>query len=270
MEEVLQYFSYPFVWRAILGGALVAINCGLLGPFLVLQRLSFLSDGYGHIALAGVAVGILLGIDPIITVFVVVLLGSLVIRWALRNNLFSDAAISLLISFGVATSVVIIGAVRGFNANLYSYLIGSLYTLTTIDIAYISITLTLTLVYLSIFYRTLFMVTFNDQLAALSGGRRHQLAKNLFLFLTAINVVVTIRAVGILLVSSMIVVPSLTALRSAASMRATLVHSVLVALAALLAGVVLALVLDIPPSGTIVLCLLLFFAVVQWSKRRTT
>lgn len=270
MEEILRYFSYPFVWRAFLGGALVAVNCGLLGPFLVLQRLSFLSDGYGHIALAGVAIGILLGINPIITIFAVVLLGSVVIRWALRNNLFSDAAISLLISFGVATSVVMIGVARGFNANLYSYLIGNLYTLTMVEIGYISITLTLTLVYLSVFYRNLFLATFNDQLAELSGGRRYRLAKNLFLLLTAINVVVTIRAVGILLVSSMIVIPSLTALRSASSMRATLVHSALVALAALLVGVMLALVLDIPPSGVIVLCLLLFFVVAQLGRRRIT
>lgn len=268
MEEFLQYFSYPFVWRAFLGGALVAINCGLLGPFLVLRRLSLLSDGYGHIALAGVAVGILLKVNPLITAFAVVLLGSLVIRWALRNNLFSDAAISLLISFGVATSVVIIGVARGFNANLYSYLIGSLYTLTLVELGYISLTLIFTLIYLKIFYRNLFLVTFNDQLAELGGGIRYRLAKNFFLFITAINVIVTIRAVGILLVSSMIVIPSLISLKSASSMRATLVHSVCAALASLLCGVVVSLALDIPPSGTIVLCLLLLFVVVHGVKRR--
>lgn len=261
MQELLQYFEYPFVWRALLGGMLIAVNCGLLGPFLVLRRLSFLSDGYGHIALTGVALGILLKINPLVTLFAVVLLGSVIIGWALRRNLLSDAAISLLISFGVGTSVIIIGVARGFNANLYSYLIGSLYTIVTVDLIYIAAALVLTLVYMGVFYRDLFMSIFNDELSQLTGVRRQQWAKRLFMLITAINVVITIRAIGILLVSSMVVIPSLTALKTAPSMRATVCRSVAIALVGLVCGVLLALLLDTPPSGTIVLVLLLCFTV---------
>lgn len=267
MQEFLQYFTYPFVWRAMLGGALIAVNCGLLGPFLVLQRLSLLSEGYGHIALTGVALGILVGVDPIITIFIVVLLGGVAIRWMLNRNIFADAAISLLISFGVATSVLIIGAARGFTVNLYSYLIGSIFTLTPVDIAYISAAFVLTVGCVAIFYRDLFLMTFSSDLSYLMRGRRHTVAKNVFTLLIAINVVITIRAVGILLVSSMIVIPSLIAFKTSSSMARTLLHASGVALLSLVCGLLLGLWWDVPPSGAIVLVLLLVFVVVHTIKR---
>ena len=258
MSELFDYLTYPFVQRAILGGVMIALNCGLLGPFLVLQRLSPLSDGYGHIAFAGVAIGIILGVHPLVTASIVVLLGGAFVRWSISQNIFGEAAISLLTSLGIGAGIILIGVAGGFTEDLYSYLIGSLFTIAPDDIAYIAGALFCTLCFLTFCYRDIFMITFNQDLAALT-QKRFVLAKHLFTILIVLNVVITIRAVGLLLVSSMTVIPTLIALVHAPSMRTTLLYSSMSALIGVIVGLGIALLTNIPPGGTIVITLLFFF-----------
>src|SRR3989338_11047260 len=136
MIEALSYgfLQYEFMQKALLGGIAIALASGLLGPFLVLRRLSLLGDGLAHLAFGGVALGLLLGIDPFISALITGVLGSFWVRSLLKKNVYGEAAIALLLSMGVGLGIVIIGVVRGFNTSLYSYLIGSILALSVTDI----------------------------------------------------------------------------------------------------------------------------------------
>ncbi len=255
---MLEFLSYTFMQKAFLGGVLIAVCCGLLGPFLVLRRLSLLGDGLAHLSFGGIALGLLFGINPLIAALAAVVGGSFWVRSLVKKNVYGDAAIALLLSLGVGLGVTIIGLQRGFNTNLYSYLLGSILTLGTFDLILMSVLLLTTLLFLIYFYRELFLGTFNEELARLS-ARRAGLSSFLFTILIAMLVIISMRAVGILLVSSLIVVPTLIALNLAHSFRQTLLFSSLSAVIAVLAGIIVSYFADIPPSGSIVLLLFLGF-----------
>ena len=265
---MIGFLSYTFMQKALLGGIAIALSCGLLGPFLVLRRLSLLGDGLAHLAFGGVALGLLLGVNPLLAALVAVLLGSFWIKSLIKNNVYGDAAIAVLLSLGVGTGIVVVGIVRGFNTSLYSYLIGSILSLSAGDIVFAFALLALTLLFLLFFYKDIFHITFNEELARLS-RKRVKLANLLFTILVAMIIVVSIRAVGILLVSALLVIPTLIALNLAHSFKHTLIISSLSALLAMLIGTIGSFILDIPPSGSIVLLLFVGFISTQLLRSRT-
>ncbi len=244
--------------KALLGGIAIALCCGLIGPFLVLRRLSLLGDGLAHLAFGGVALGLLLGINPLISALITVVAGSFWVRSLVKKNVYGDAAIALLLSFGVGLGIVIIGIVRGFNTSLYSYLIGSVLALNVTDIVLAFTLLAATILFMTFFYKDMFHLTFNEELAQIS-RKRAPLANILFTALVAMVVVISIRAVGILLVSALLVIPTLISLNISKSFNQTVILSSLSALVAVLVGILFSFLVDIPPSGSIVLLLFLGF-----------
>src|SRR3989344_804249 len=264
---MIELLSYGFMQKALLGGIFIALCCGLIGPFLVLRRLSLLGDGLAHLAFGGVALGLLLGISPLISALVTVVAGSFWVRSLVKKNVYGDAAIALLLSLGVGLGVVIIGIVRVFNTSLYSYLIGSILALSVGDIIFAAVLLLLTILFLILFYRDLFLLTFNEELAKLS-RKRVEWANIIFTVLIATIVVISIRAVGILLVSALLVIPTLIALNLAKSFQQTLVISSIGSLTAVVLGIILSYGLDIPPSGSIVLMLFAGFVVTGFYARK--
>lgn len=264
---MIELLSYGFMQKALLGGLAIALSCGLIGPFLVLRRLSLLGDGLAHLAFGGVALGLLFGFDPVFSALLTVVVGSFWVRSLVNNNVYGDAAIALLLSFGVGLGIVVIGIARGFTTNLYSYLIGSVLALRFIDIALAYSLLVATLIFLWFFYKDMFYLTFNEELAQLS--RKHAgIANFVFTLLVAMVVVVSIRAVGIMLVSALLVIPTLIALTTSLSFRHTILLSSLYASLAVLFGIVLSYLLDIPPSGAIVLLLFFGFVVMHEMNKK--
>ncbi|HLC91325.1 MAG TPA: metal ABC transporter permease [Candidatus Nanoarchaeia archaeon] len=268
MIEALSYgfLQYGFMQKALLGGIAIALCCGLVGPFLVLRRLSLLGDGLAHLAFGGVALGLLLGVNPIIAALITVVLGSFWVRSLVKKNIYGDAAIALLLSLGVGLGVVIIGIVRGFNTNLYSYLIGSILALSITDIIIAFSLLMGVIIFLLFFYRDMFHLTFNEELAQLS-RKNIPLANFLFTILIAMVVVVSIRAVGILLVSALLVIPTLVALNISKSFKQTLLISSISSIVAVIFGIIFSFIVDIPPSGSIVLLLFVGFFGTQMYKK---
>ncbi len=263
---MIEFLSYGFMQKAFLGGIAIALSCGLIGPFLVLRRLSMLGDGLAHLAFGGVALGLLLGINPIISALITVIIGSFWVRSLVKKNIYGDAAIALLLSFGVGIGIVIIGIVRGFNTSLYSYLIGSVLALSLTDIFLAFFLLAAIIVFMMFFYKDMFHLTFNEELAQLSRSKVN-LANIIFTILVAMVVVISIRAVGILLVSALLVIPTLVALNISKSFKQTVIISSLSALIAVLVGIVFSFIIDIPPSGSIVLLLFVGFFATQLLKR---
>lgn len=263
---MFELLSYGFMQRALLGGVAIALCCGLLGPFLVLRRLSLLGDGLAHLAFGGVALGLLLGVNPLIAALITAVMGSFWVFSLVKKNIYGEAAIALLLSSGVGLGIVVIGIVKGFNVSLYSYLIGSILALNNLDIMLAFSLLTATVFFYIFFYKDMFYIIFSEELAKLS-RKRVNLVNILFILLIAMVVVISIRAVGILLVSALLVIPTLISLNLSKSFKHTIFLSSLSAFIAMIAGIIFSFILDIPPSGAIVLLLLAGFLATQFYKR---
>ncbi len=259
---MLEMLGYGFMQRALLAGIAIAITAGLIGPFLVLRRLSLLGDGLAHIAFGGVALGFLLNYNPFVVALVFIVLGSFVVQRLVSRNIYGDAAIALILSFGVGLGVVITGIVHGFTVDLFSFLIGSILTLNSLDLYLIFAVLAAAIAFIAFFYRQVFYMTFNEELAKLQ-QKNNGLVNVLFTIVVALAVAVSIRAVGILLVSALLVLPTLIALKLSKSFRETMGIAVGCSLVAMVAGIFISFALDMPPSGIIVMTLFVLFFVVS-------
>ncbi len=256
---MIELLSYTFMQKALISGIMIGIACSLLGTFLVLARLSLLGDGLAHVAFGGIAIGILFGVNPIAAALVTAALGAVFVqRIVTSTRLYGDSATALILSMGVGVAVLIIGAAKGFTVDLFSYLFGSILAISSLDILIISIVLLAVVIFIILFYKKLVLISFNQELARISGVSIG-LVTTLFAILTAMTVVISIRAVGILLVSSLIVIPSMTALLISRSFKMTLLLSMLFSVFSIITGIILSFYLDLPPGGTIVVLMCLLF-----------
>ncbi len=264
MAEML---SYSFMQRALLAGVMIGTIAPIVGVFLVLRRLSLIADTLSHVALAGVAGGLLLRTYPLAGALVAGLVGAIGIeRLRVSGRLFGEAALAIFLSGGFAVAVVLISLARGFNVDLFSYLFGAITAVQPRDLWVI---LGLGLVVLAavvLLYKELFAITFDEEGARVQGIPVDAL--NLLLTtLVALTVVLAMRIVGILLTSALLVIPSITALRLARNFRSTLWIAVLCSLISVVVGMIVSFYYDIAAGGTIVLVALLLFAVASTAGR---
>ncbi len=262
-----EFLAYDFMQRAFVAGAMTAIICPAIGVFLVPRRLSLIADSLAHVALAGVALGLLAGVSPIVGALVVTVAGAVGIeRLRTRGALSGDASLAVFLSGGFALAVVLISLARGFNADLFAVLFGSILTVSPGDIWLIVILGAVVGATIGTFYQQLFAVTMNEDLARTSGVP--VAALNLILtLLTALTTVVAMRMVGVLLVSAMIVIPTLTGFALARSFRQALGIAIAMALVSVAAGLVAAYYLRLAAGGAIVLTALVIFAAASLGRR---
>ncbi len=255
---MLDLLGYAFMQHALIGGAAIALITALVGPFLVLRRLALLGDGLAHLAFGGVALGFLLNYNPFLVALAVVIIGSFAVQRLISRNIYGDAAIAVVLSFGVGMGVLITGIVHGFTVDLFTFLIGSILTLSSLDLWLIIAVLAVILVFGALYYRKILFMTFSEELAKLH-QKDNTLVNLVFTLLVALAVAVSIRAVGILLVSALLVLPTLIALQVSRSMKSTIVIAVIASLLSMLAGITSSFALDMPPSGMIVMILFALF-----------
>jgi zinc transport system permease protein len=254
--EILQF---AFMQRALITGTAVAITCSIIGLFLVLRRQSLFGDAMSHVAFGGIALGIFMNMYPIWTAFIVSVLAALGIT-KLKDSakIPSDSAIAVLLSSGLALGVVLISLSNGFNLDLFSFLFGSILlvgfqdeiTVLILDVAIISIVVFL--------YKKLMYITFNEEQAKVSGLDVTKM-NYLFIVLASITVITSIRLVGVLLISSLIVIPNVTAMLFGKGFRKTAIISILVALCSVEIGIMLSYIWNVAPGGTIVLTSITIF-----------
>jgi len=262
-----EFLEYGFMHRALAAGAMTALICPAIGVFLVPRRLSLIADTLAHVALAGVALGLFLGISPVLGALVVTVAGAVGMeRLRARGALGGDAALAVFLSGGFALAVVLISLAQGFNADLFAILFGSILTVSPADLWLIGGLTAVVGAAVGVFYRQLFAVTLNEDLARTSGVSVTALNMMLTL-LTALTTVVAMRMVGVLLVSAMIVIPTLTGFRLARSFRQAMGVAIAMALVSVLAGLVAAYYLRLAAGGAIVLTALLIFAAASLVRR---
>lgn len=265
MPEILQY---GFMQRALLAGLMIGIIAPVIGTFLVLRRLSLIADTLAHVALAGVALGLLTGLHPAAGALLIGIVGAVGIeRLRVSGRLFAESALAIFLSGGLAVAVVIIGLAGGFNVDLFTYLFGSVTAVRSQDLWAILVLGVGVIGAVVFFYKELFALTFDEEAARVQGVPVDAL-NLLVTLLAAITVVVAMRVVGVLLTSALIVIPAVTALRLAHSFRAALWMAIAASVTAVLTGMAAAFYLDLAAGGAIVLAAILLFAATSPLARR--
>jgi len=250
---MLEIFQYSFMLRAFAAGSIIGIVAPLIGTFLVARRYSLIADSLSHVALAGVAVGLLLGIYPLYTALAVVVVVALIIeRLRESGKLSGEIALAIFLSGGLAVAVTLIGLSRGFSVDLFSYLFGSITTVRDTDVAVIAILGGLAVALIALFYKELFSISFDEEAARVSGIPTKAL-NNMLVILTAVTVALSMRIVGILLTGALMVIPVVSALYLARSFKQSLLFSSVLGLFSVISGLFLAYYLNIPAGGAVVL-----------------
>jgi zinc transport system permease protein len=254
MSELLDIFSTPFMQRALIAAVLVGITAPAIGIYLVQRRQSLMGDGIGHVAMTGVGLGFLLSASPIWTATAVAIVGSVameLIRWYGKTR--GDIALAMLFYGGMAGGVLLINlAPNGSNANLSSYLFGSLSTVSSADVTAICVLAAFVVLVTIGLRRQLFAVSQDEEFARVTGLPVRVL--NLLVAVTAaVTVTVAMRVVGLLLVSALMVVPVAAAQQISRSFAVTFALAVAIGTAVTLAGTVTSYQYDVPPGATIVL-----------------
>jgi zinc transport system permease protein len=246
-------FEFEFMRLAFMAGAVVGILAPAVGFFLVQRQMSLVGDGIGHVAFAGVALGILIDVSPILTALVVAVLGGISIEWLrARRVTAGDQALALVFYTGIAAGVVFVSLAGSLNVNLFQYLFGSILTVTRQDVVVIAILGVAGLGAIALLYRALCAVVIDEEGARVAGVPVAALNVALAV-LTALTVALAMQIVGILLIAALMVLPVTAATRLGWSLRSTLLLSMAVGVVSVFAGLTVAYYGDLPPGGTIVL-----------------
>jgi zinc transport system permease protein len=242
-----------FMRLAFAIGAIVGVLAPAVGFFLVQRQQSLIGDGIGHVAFAGVAIGYLVGISPVLTALVAAVVGAVAIEWLRsRRHAAGDQALALVFYTGLALGVVLISVAGALNVNLLAFLFGSILTVTTTDLALVAVLGVAGLATVALLYRALAGVVLDEEGARVAGVPIAAL-NVVVAVLAALTVALSMRVVGILLIAALMVLPVIAASRIAWSMRSTMLLAMAIGLASVLAGLSVSYYADLPPGGTIVL-----------------
>jgi zinc transport system permease protein len=251
--ELLEVLQFGFMQRAIIAGTVVSIICSVIGLFLVLKKHSLFGDAMSHVAFGGLSLGLFLNLYPIWTAYIFTVLAGLGIT-KLRDSVTipADSAVAILLSSGLAIGVVLTSLSGGFSLDLFSFLFGSILLVSTQDTLIILIVGILVLSIMSIIYRRLMYITFDDKQAVVS-GINVKLVNYVFIALAALTVVTSIRLVGVLLISALIVLPNITAILFGRGFKKTALISMSVSVGSVVSGIIVSYIVNIAPAGAIVL-----------------
>jgi len=249
-------FTLDFFQRALIGGFLIALMAPMVGLFVVLRRLSMIGDTLAHVSIAGVALGFLINVYPLLLGLVFAVLAAFAIeklRKAFRS--YAELSIAIMMSGGIALASVLFTLGRGFNMNVTSYLFGSILTLNSNDL-WLVFTVTVTIVvFVIVYYKELFLLSFDEDAASVGGLPTSAL--NLILtVMTALVVSVAIKIVGALLVSALLTIPVACSLAVGKGFKPTLWLAVLFSEGCVIGGLVMSGIWNLAPGGTVVLLLI--------------
>lgn len=266
MQEFFDFFLFGYIQRALISGISIAIMCSLIGLFLVLRKQSLFGDAISHMAFGGIAIGTYLNIYPFWTAIIFSASSALVInKIRYYTKLNSDSMVAVLLSFGLGIGVTLISISDGFSVDLFSFLFGSILLVSHEDVL---MTVGMAIIVTSIiglFFKKLIYVTFDEDQAKISGLHVEQL-DYLFIVLVAVTVIVSMKLVGILLISSLIVIPNIASLMLNQGFKRTLFISIIISACSVFFGIILSYYFNTAPSGMIVLLSVGIFIAVIISK----
>ncbi len=273
----MEMLHYDFMQRAWFAGGLIARVASVLGVYLMLRRQALMADMLSHVSLAGVALGALIKVNPSLFGFIIALIGAVVVEFVRRSyKTYSEVSIAIIMIGGLSTALVLMSMNPGISRSFSSYLFGSVVAVQETEIYLVA---GVALVGALFFYglrKPLYLITFDEETAR-ANGVPVNLISLLFSVMTGMIVAAAMPIVGVLLVSSLIVLPAALAIRLAQGFTAALMLAMLLGLMGVFSGLTASYELSTPPGGTIALTLLLFLAVgigikklvVKWRKQHS-
>ena len=264
---MLDLFSYSFIIRGFEAGIIIAIIAPLIGIFLVLRRYSLIADTLSHVSLAGVAIGLLLKINPLITAIAAAVISSIAIeRLRISKRIFGESALAIFLSGSLALAIVLISLAHGFSVDLFNYLFGSITTVKQTDVLIIAILGILVIAAIVAFYKELVYITVDEEAAKVSGIPT-KFINILLIVLAAFTVSLAIPIVGVLLIAALIVIPVVTALQLRLTFKKTIIAAEIISLFSVIAGIISSFYLNLSPGGTIVLITIIILILTMVYKR---
>lgn len=258
MSAILTMFSYHFMQRALIVGVLVSLCAALLGVSLVLKRYSMIGDGLSHVGFGALAIASALGLAPLAVAVPVVVAAVFLLRLRQSSRVKGDAAIAIISSSALAIGVITVSLTTGMNTEVSSYMFGSVLSLSRGD-AVLSVVLSLAVLSLFVlFYPRIFAVTFDEDFSRATGTNT-EVYNTLLAVLTAVTVVLGMRMMGALLISSLIIFPALSAMRLCRSFRAVVITAAVISVVCFLVGMTASYFLETPTGASIVAADLLAF-----------
>jgi zinc transport system permease protein len=256
-----EILTYAFMQRAIVCGIAISLMCSLIGLFLVLRKQSLFGDALAHAAFGGIAAGLYLGIYPLWTAFAVSVSSALALtKIKQKFQISSDATVAILLSSGLAMGVILISLAKGFTVDIFSFLFGSILLVSLQNTLLILGLCGTILVIILLLYKKLVYTTFSEEQAKVSGISVDKI-NYLFVVIAAITVVSSMQLVGILLTSSLIVVPNVTAILFSRGFKQTAIFSMSFAVFSAIVGILSSYVLNVAPGGMIVLISIIIFGI---------
>lgn len=263
---MMHFLDYSFMVRALLAGTLLGLVAPALGTLVVARRSSLIADTLAHAALAGVGIGVILGISPTWGAVVVAIIAAVGIELLMSQNRFNtDAIMALFLSGGLALAVALI-SLQGTPINFENYLFGSLITVTNEEIGILMLSGSVVLLFIAFFWWPLVSLSFSEDLTA-TRGFNIRFLKWTVAILTGLMVSQSLKIVGGLLIGALMVIPVLTAIPLCRSFRSTLRVSVLFALIAIWSGLLISYFYSIPSGSAIVLSSVVVFIFVYLVSR---
>ena len=250
--NILTIFSFPFMQRALIAGVLVSLCAALLGVSLVLKRYSMIGDGLSHVSFGALAIAVALGITPLwFSIPVVILAAFLLLRVADNPRWNSDAAIAAMSASSLAIGILVISRTTGMTTDVDNYMFGSVLAMGRTDVALSVVLCLAVLVLFLLFYHKIFAVTFDENFSRATGLKADRY-NSLLAILTALTIVLGMRMMGAMLISSLVIFPALTAMRLFRSFRGVVICAAVASVACFCIGLTVSFAFSTPVGATVV------------------
>lgn len=252
-DTVIEMLSYPFMTRAFLVGSLVALCSALLGVSLVLKRYSMIGDGLSHVGFGAMTIAAAMNAAPLtVAIPVVIVAAILLLRISGNAKIKGDAAIALISTTSLAVGVMVISLTTGMNTDVYNYMFGSILAMSAEDVKLSLVLSVFVLILFIVFYHKIFAITFDETFARATGVKAG-VYNTLIAVLTAVTIVLGMRMMGALLISSLIIFPALTSMRVCRTFKSVIINAAVISVVCLIAGVTLSYVAATPAGASVVL-----------------
>lgn len=253
LDTWMEMLSYPFMQRAFIVGILVSLCSALLGVSLVLKRYSMIGDGLSHVGFGALAVAAAFNAAPLtVAIPVVIVAAVLLLRVSENGKIKGDAAIALISTSALAIGIMVISMTTGMNTDVYNYMFGSILAMSSQDVEWSILLSLVVLVLFVFFYHKIFAITF-DETFALATGVKANFYNTMIAVLTAITIVLGMRMMGTLLISSLIIFPALTSMRVCKTFRSVILNSAFVAVVCFCVGISISFFFAAPAGASVVI-----------------
>ena len=264
-DQIIKMFSYDFLIRAVIGGSLIALCAALLGVSLVLKRYSMIGDGLSHVGFGALAIAAAVNAAAPLefAIPIVVIAAFFLLRISENSKIKGDSAIAIISTASLAVGITVATMTKGMNADINSYLFGSIIAMSQKDIIICIVLSVIVIAMYIFFYNKIFAVTFDESFAKATGTRAN-IYNMIIAFLTALTITVGMKIMGSLLISSLIIFPAITSMRICKRFKTVVICSGIIAVLCSISGLIVSYLYNTPTGASIVLTnvfLLLVFSI---------